>query len=104
MIPCTNPDGHFFVKGFCGNCNCSINSLRDVEEPIKIQGLMQSGETGGITEIDLTPTWSGILPALLEIMMSPRTDISKEFARAELEKMARVADAYVSSNKKESQG
>jgi len=45
--------------------------------------------------IDLTPTWLGILPAMLDVIRNgttfeARADIEREFVR-----MARIADKYV---------
>jgi hypothetical protein len=42
--------------------------------------------------IDLTPTWTGILPALLAVYANMRPE-SVSTARTELERMARLADA-----------
>jgi hypothetical protein len=41
--------------------------------------------------IDLTPTWRGILPALLALMENPAT---QQDALDELAKMATLADRY----------
>jgi hypothetical protein len=45
--------------------------------------------------IDATPTWSAILPALLQALQSggPRAETA---AREELQRMARLADLWVS--------
>jgi hypothetical protein len=45
--------------------------------------------------IDITPTWEGLLPALLAIFESGE----KQYAWTELERMARAADAAVAMNK-----
>ena len=44
--------------------------------------------------VDLTPTWQGILPALLNLLQSdnPRT---RELAEAEMYRMARSADRMI---------
>jgi hypothetical protein len=53
-----------------------------------------------VTEVDLTPTWSGILPAMLELYYQYRTgDNSSSVALQELKKMAALADKYVSLSK-----
>lgn len=44
--------------------------------------------------IDLTPTWTGILPSLL-LVLEHGTEEGKRTARGELSKMARFADKYV---------
>jgi hypothetical protein len=49
--------------------------------------------------IDMTPTWVGILPALLAVLeSSPNTD-SRQLVRTELKRMAALADRYVISQK-----
>lgn len=45
-------------------------------------------------EINITLSWSGLLPALLAILQEGSAD-GKELAKAELVRMARVADLYV---------
>jgi hypothetical protein len=49
-----------------------------------------------VETIDLTPTWSGLLPLFLTAM-EIGTDDAKSAARTELERMAKLADAYVES-------
>ncbi len=44
--------------------------------------------------IDLTPTWSGLLPALVELYAKGEPN-----GRTELERMARIADAYLEHTK-----
>lgn len=44
--------------------------------------------------IDITPTWSGILPVLL-LTLAQGTDKGKKIATEELQRMARLADNYV---------
>jgi hypothetical protein len=46
--------------------------------------------------IDCTPTWSNVLPILLELVQNPKT---RKDATIELERMAQTADAYVASQK-----
>jgi hypothetical protein len=41
--------------------------------------------------IDLTPTWAGMLPALLAVLEGG-TDEGRDLARAELVRMAEIAD------------
>jgi hypothetical protein len=45
--------------------------------------------------IDLTPTWSGILPALLAVIANGETVEARKAAEQELARMARIADKYV---------
>ena len=45
--------------------------------------------------IDITPTWSGILPALLAILQDGETLEARGQAVIELRRMARLADRYV---------
>jgi hypothetical protein len=52
------------------------------------------------TYIDITPTWSGLLPSFIEWIVSGN-DEQKKLARSELKKIAALADAYVALNKKE---
>ena len=42
--------------------------------------------------IDITPTWSGILPALIALLDQPNTH---QFAMEELTRMAKLADYQV---------
>ncbi len=48
--------------------------------------------------IDVTPTWSGILPALLTVYSDGNKD-GKQIAIEELKRMAELADLYVKSQK-----
>jgi hypothetical protein len=52
----------------------------------------------GLQTIDCTPTWSGILPALL-IVLEDGTEEGKKLARIELKRMAEIADKYVEHQK-----
>ena len=45
--------------------------------------------------INLTPTWEGILPALLAVVTNGETVEARKTAEDELRRMARLADAYV---------
>lgn len=46
-----------------------------------------------ITTIDITPTWSGLLPALLDLLNSKKTDVRQQ-AYDELVRMAKAADLW----------
>ena len=48
--------------------------------------------------IDVTPTWQGILPALLALLQSDNLK-SREIAESELRRMAGLADGYVEIQK-----
>jgi len=48
--------------------------------------------------IDITPTWSAILPLLI-IAIENGNDEGKRAARTELKRMAELADAYVEEHK-----
>jgi hypothetical protein len=48
--------------------------------------------------IDVTPTWSGILPALL-LVLENGDPAGKKVAREELQNMARIADLFVTAQK-----
>ena len=48
--------------------------------------------------IDMTPTWSAILPLLLELTKNPNTYKDAVF---EMARMAKLADAYIESQKTE---
>ncbi|AKM09368.1 hypothetical protein [Croceicoccus naphthovorans] len=50
-----------------------------------------------ITTIDLTPTWSEILPALLRLYAEGSTSKVKRTAEEELRRMAALADRYVAA-------
>lgn len=45
--------------------------------------------------IDLTPTWSGILPGLLAVLTHGETVEARRAAEIELRRMARLADGFV---------
>jgi len=44
--------------------------------------------------VDITPTWQGILPALLTLLES-KNHTAREVALAEMERMAVLADRWV---------
>lgn len=46
--------------------------------------------------IDMTPTWEGILPILLDRVVHGNFN-AKDLASTELRRMARLADKYVAS-------
>jgi hypothetical protein len=46
--------------------------------------------------VNVTPTWTGLLPLLLEVAMNAETVEARRTAREELQRMARIADAAVS--------
>ena len=48
--------------------------------------------------VDLTPTWQGILPALLNLLQSDNPK-SRQLAEGELRRMAGLADGYIESLK-----
>jgi hypothetical protein len=50
--------------------------------------------------INLTPTWEGILPALLAVL-EDGTETGKKLAREELKRMAKIADFYIKANKRQ---
>lgn len=50
-----------------------------------------------ITEINITPTWSGILPQLI-VMLQNGTHAGIQIATEELQKMAKLADQQVSQH------
>lgn len=46
--------------------------------------------------IDITPTWSGLLPAMLQVIANPDASFESRAAiTEELERMAKIADIYV---------
>ncbi|NBX49869.1 hypothetical protein EBT25_07990 [bacterium] len=49
--------------------------------------------------VDMTPTWHGILPAIILILDSGTTE-ARGTALMELDRMARLADKYVALQKK----
>jgi hypothetical protein len=83
---CTEEDGHVFKNEKCLNCGASYY----LDAPSDSKSFY----------IDITPTWSGILPALLQMYL---TGDNQDYAEAELQKMARVADEYVKLAKKDFQ-
>ncbi|MEM7298027.1 MAG: hypothetical protein AAF391_07150 [Bacteroidota bacterium] len=50
--------------------------------------------------IDITPTWSGLLPALLAVIQDGETAEARQIAKDELVKMAKAADRYNEHTKK----
>jgi len=52
--------------------------------------------------VDITPTWSEILPAIL-ILLKSQSQVSREVAQHELERMARLADRMVAHLKQDLQ-
>ena len=48
--------------------------------------------------VDLTPTWQGILPALLTLLQSDHP-VTRRVAESELRRMAGLADGYVESQR-----
>ena len=52
----------------------------------------------GVETIDLTPTWSALLPVMFEVL-EHGTPKSRDEIRGELRRMAQIADLYVASRK-----
>lgn len=50
--------------------------------------------------IDITPTWEGLLPALIEMAANAKIPETRKFAFNELLKLARLADSVKSANDK----
>ena len=59
--------------------------------------IIESGATI-VKHINLTPTWEGILPALLAIIANGETVEARKTAEQELRRMARLSDAYVADS------
>ena len=57
-------------------------------------------ETPRTITVDITPTWTGILPALIAILVNGETVEARKTAEAELGKMAGLADRYVALSKR----
>lgn len=50
--------------------------------------------------IDMTPTWLSLLNPMLDVIANPEASFeSRKVIREELERMARIADAYVELSK-----
>lgn len=49
--------------------------------------------------IDVTPTWSGILPAMILVLQNSDSKEGQKVVMEELKRMAEQADAYVQSVK-----
>lgn len=46
--------------------------------------------------VDITPSWTGILPVLIGVLQNPKAPITAHReAEAELQRMAKLADQYV---------
>lgn len=54
--------------------------------------------------IDLTPSWEAYTESLLLIYTESTSSDDRRWARAELGRMARLADAYVAEHKEETNG
>lgn len=52
-----------------------------------------------VTTIDITPTWVEILPSLIALVRDGATAEARKVGEDELRRMARLADAYVVSQK-----
>lgn len=50
-----------------------------------------------VRTIDLTPTWLGILPGLLDVVSNGTTVEARKLAETELRNMAGLADAHVAT-------
>jgi len=48
-----------------------------------------------IKYINLTPTWSGLIPALIELVKNGNAD-----AEFELRRLAKIADKFIADSKK----
>ena len=51
-----------------------------------------------VQTVDVTPTWSGVLPALLTLLQSTNPK-SRDIAESELRRMAGLADGFVESQR-----
>lgn len=61
----------------------------------------QNEKAGTSFIVDMTPTWEGLLPLFLETLLDPaKADLHAQ-TREELRRMAKLADAYADSLKKE---
>lgn len=49
-------------------------------------------------EVDLTPTWQGMMPAM-RLMIESGTPESASIAWQEIERMAKIADRYIATQK-----
>jgi hypothetical protein len=58
-------------------------------------------ENTQVKTIDVTPTWSGMLPVLLYLVENATTAEAKNTAYTELSRMAEMADAAVQMQKAE---
>jgi hypothetical protein len=59
----------------------------------------RSYNRGKTFKVDMTPTGSGLLPLYLDILADPTSKAPKADIRAELIRMAQLADLYVASTK-----
>lgn len=59
-------------------------------------GTMSKGKS---FKVDMTPSWAGVLPLYLDILTDPNSTAPKADIRAELARMAALADLYVASTK-----
>jgi hypothetical protein len=73
---------------------CGSNGLTLRRLPLKL--LITLNKETVMQTVDLTPTWSDILPAMLAVLDNKEAPASShEFIRSELENMAKVADQWV---------
>ena len=49
-------------------------------------------------EIDITPSWTGLMPLFIE-WLATGTQTQKDLAKSELIKVGKIADAYVALSK-----
>lgn len=65
--------------------------------------MQQANESNEVQHVDITPTWSGILPLMLDIVSNPKADRqAREVMLKEFRSMARAADLYNEHAKSES--
>ena len=59
---------------------------------------MSKATKGKVFMVDMSPTWIGVLPVLIEMVKNGSPELARD-ARLELERMARLADETVAASK-----
>lgn len=83
----------------CADCREVIGEKCVCHEP-RTKEIRMEAPKPKPTEIDITPTWSSLLPIMLEVLQNPKADpqVKRELAE-ELKKMAKLADTLVALTK-----
>ena len=98
-------DGEYTVN-YVGSGSSSAYYTNDLQDAVDTgmamadaKGVVEAVSAPAKTEtIDCTPTWEAVLPILLMVYRDSETTEGRNTARAELVRMAKLADAFVAGN------